>query len=65
MTAKARQPKSPVKNTYSLVIELGSEDRVYIDFTSRQMAQAEYTRVKTQGIYCSRWVTRIELNEPK
>jgi hypothetical protein len=51
------QPKK-----YVIFLTVGN-DIVEMTFTNRSMAQEEYNRIKSQGIYAGRWIIHIQFDE--
>ena len=57
--------KPEVVKTYRVAIDLGNGRWSELDFSERDMATAEYNRIRAQGIYCGAWLKNISLEEVK
>jgi hypothetical protein len=49
--------------TYCVGIDLGNGRWAELNFSERDMATAEYNRIKGQGIYCGAWLKSIVLED--
>lgn len=65
MSANPKKTKPEPQGSYRVRVEIGPYERAVLDFTARDMAQQEYNRLRAAGVYCGRWITRIEFNEPQ
>lgn len=54
-------PEDP--KSYQISIDLGNGRWAELNFSERDMATAEYNRIKSQGIYTGAWITTITLQE--
>jgi hypothetical protein len=50
---------------YQVAVNLGKDRWAELNFSERDMATAEYNRIKGQSIYCGVWITEIQLKEIK
>ena len=50
-----------VKKTWVIRIELGGGDWAELHFSVKEMANGEYNRIRSQGVYGGRWVNSIEM----
>jgi hypothetical protein len=48
---------------YCVGIDLGNGRWAELNFSEREMATAEYNRIKGQGIYCGAWIQSILIEE--
>jgi hypothetical protein len=48
---------------YGVGIDLGNGRWAELNFSERDMATAEYNRIKGQGIYCGAWIQSILIEE--
>jgi hypothetical protein len=62
MNTRTKQSKH--SNVYTIFIEVAHKDTVSLVFTDKEMAKLEYNRVKSQGTYCNRWITKLEVTQP-
>ena len=49
-----------VAKTYIIRIELSADQWSELHFSSKEMAAAEFQRLRAAGIYCGHWITKIE-----
>jgi hypothetical protein len=46
------------------MVEMKTDSAVLV-FTRKDQAQQEYNRLKTAGVYCGAWITRLDFNGSK
>jgi len=56
-------PEQP--KTYEIKIGLPRGNWAEMRFSQKELAQAEYNRIKSASIFGGQWIERIELNETK
>jgi hypothetical protein len=49
--------------TYQVTVDLGNGRWAELNFSERDMATAEYNRIKGQGIYCGAWIKEIQIRD--
>jgi hypothetical protein len=49
-----------VAKTYMIRIELSADQWSELHFSSKEMSNAEFQRLRSAGIYCGHWITKIE-----
>ena len=49
--------------TYCIGIDLGNGRWAELNFSERDMATAEYNRIRGQGIYCGAWIKEIQIRD--
>ena len=50
---------------YQVRVEFSNGRWAELNFSERDMATAEYNRIKAQSIYCGAWLKNISLEEVK
>jgi hypothetical protein len=66
MAQSMKQKPALLDNTqpkkYNIFLTVGN-DIVEMTFTDKTMAQDEYNRIKSAGIYAGRWIKHIQFDE--
>lgn len=53
------------ERTFHITVETNSGARADMKYTSKLMAQQEYNRIRSQGVFCGEWIKFVDYWDSK